>query len=175
VSKAAWRGMRMGLLSLTVLVISVAGHAAGSQAFPSTFGLGMALLLTLALSSVATLRCRSFAWILGFVLAMQLLLHFTLVVVGSGHSGAAHESLIPGISGVVGHVVASFIAAVVLKYGDGLLERWASLLGNAFGETPVLEALTIGATAIRGVRRYFSLSSVVLDFAPRRGPPVLSS
>lgn len=165
----------MGVLSLVVLVVSVAGHTSGTQAVPTTFGLGLALIVTFALSSVATLRHRSFVWILGFVLAMQLLLHFTLAVVGSGHSGPEHESVIPGLSGTVGHIAASFLAAMVLKYGDGLLDRWASFLGNAFGETPVLEAPNFGATAIRVIRYYFAHSSVVLDFAPRRGPPVLGS
>ena len=73
----------MGVLALVVLAISLAGHAAGSQALPTFFGLLLALSLTLALSSVATSRRRSFGWILGFVLALQVLLHFTVVVVGS--------------------------------------------------------------------------------------------
>jgi hypothetical protein len=165
----------MGVLALVVLAISLAGHAAGSQALPTFFGLLLALSLTLALSSVATSRRRSFGWILGFVLALQVLLHFTLVIVGSDHSGTAHESLIPGASGVLGHVVASILAAVVLAYGDRLLDRWASLLGTAFGSGFVLDAPVLAASMKVRTAHAAQHSAVVVDFAPRRGPPVFSN
>lgn len=167
----------MGVLALVVLAISLAGHSADSAtlALPSAFGLGMALVLTVALCSVATMRRRTFAWILGFVLALQLLLHFTLVIVGSGHAGDAHGSVIPGVSGVLGHVVASFLAAAVLAYGDSLLERWVCLLGTVFGTAPRLDApMPATASALR-ISHTTKHSSVIVDFAPRRGPPAFSN
>lgn len=173
----AYRVTRIGVLALVVLAISLAGHSADSAtlALPSAFGLGMALVLTIALCSVATMRRRTFAWILGFVLALQFLLHFTLVIVGSGHAVGAHGSVIPGVSGVLGHVVASILAAVVLAYGDSLLDRWASLLGTAFGSGFVLDAPVLAASMKVRTAHAAQHSAVVVDFAPRRGPPVFSN
>lgn len=166
----------MGVLALVVLAISLAGHAAGSEVLPTSFGLLLATVLTVTLSSVAAMQARSIAWLLGFVVALQLLLHFVLVIVGGGeHAGAEHGSLIPSAAGILGHVVAALIAAVVLKYGDDLLDRWAYLLSQVFGTFAIACAPIASPARFVGALRVIVISSVVLDFSPRRGPPVLSS
>jgi hypothetical protein len=137
-------------------------------------GLLLALILTVALSSIATLRARSFVWLLAFVLALQALLHGVLVVGGSGsHVGGGHGSLFPSGSLLLGHIVASVVAALVLKFGDGLLDRWAALLGTAFGSLFILPVLPVRACALVAAPSAHPILTFALHSAPRRGPPAL--
>lgn len=172
----AYRHTRTGVLGLVVLAISLAGHAADSQLLPTAFGFLLALVLTLALSVVASMRARSLTWLLGFVLGLQLLLHFVLVIVSGGsHAATGHGSLLPSASGVIGHVIAGLVAAMVLKFGDGLLDRWSYLLSRVFGDVAVAVVPIAAPVRVLGALRHIVMSSIVLDFAPRRGPPALSS
>ena len=164
------------MLALVVLAISLAGHAAGSDLLPTSFGLFLALLLTITLSRVVVMRARSFAWLLGFVVALQMLLHIVFVIAGGGaHTGASHGSLIPSGAGILGHLLAALVAVPVLKYGDDLLDRWAYLLSQVFGSLEFACTHIASPSRLAQAPHSLVISSVVLNFSPRRGPPVLGS
>lgn len=121
------------VLAVVVVVLSLAGHAAGSPMLPDAAGVLFAVVLATALT-VSVGRGPSPARLFAFLLGAQALLHVVFVLSSDCVPGVTHSmGLIPSTTSVVGHVVASALAVVVLRYGDQVLDGWAALLAAAFG------------------------------------------
>ena len=164
-------------LSLVVLSLSLAGHAAGTAVLPSTLGVFLALVLSIGLTTLAIARPRSWAWLAGYLLAAQALIHVVLVISGSGHhaASAAMTPLVPSASMVGGHVAASVVAATVLASGERALRSWAALLSAA------LDVVFVAVRAVDDRPRTFTdrgrwvVRSRDADTGPsRRGPPAVA-
>lgn len=165
---------RCAAVSLVVLSLSLAGHAAGGAELPSTIGVLLALVLSVGLTSPVIARPRSWAWLAVYLLAAQALIHVVLVISGSGHHGApeAMTPLVPSASMVGGHLAASVLAATVLASGERALRSWVALLSAA------LDVFFVAALAVEDRPRTFidrgrrvMRSSGADTGASRRGPP----
>ena len=161
------------VLALVVVLVSLAGHAAGSSMLPGLAGLLLAVALS-AVLAVAVDPRMSRVRLFGFLLGMEVLLHLVFVVSSEHHVGGGASMLVPSTASVLGHVAAAVAAVAVLRHGDRVLLSWSALLSAAFGAPslqlpsiaarPVLVAGPWDAHAV-GADAQFSSHS-------RRGPPV---
>lgn len=152
-------------------VMTLAGHAAGGGAL-DPLGIGAVIALSTGLAATTARRRPSWARVWIVLLAAQALLHVVLTFT-SGHAHTTSSVSVPAM--VLGHVVASMLAATILVRADGLLHRWAVYLAAVIGapvptpDRPRL--LTPGHVARTGSRS----SSLLMTRhrIVRRGPPVL--
>ncbi len=168
------RALRGGILGLAVLLITVAGHAAGhGGSLPDASAILVMLPLFAVLSIALADRRRSAPALLGYLISTQVFAH-VLLVVGFGHSGHTGGSapLVPGPRMMLGHAVALILVLVILIYGEDALHRWLRFLADlartwSLPFTPIAE----------GQMRSWSASAepaVAWEFAAsvqRRGPP----
>ena len=168
------RALRGGILGVAVLLISVAGHAAGyGGSLPGVPALLVMLPLFVVLSAALADRRLSTAALLGYLLTTQALAH-VLLVVGFGHSGHAGPSaaLVPGPRMLLGHAVALTLVFLVLLYGEDVFHRWLRFL------TDLARTWNIAsAPIIDGHQRSWACSPEPVirrehaESARRRGPP----
>lgn len=159
---------RGAVLGAAAVLITVLGHSAGHGALPEPGLLVILLPLGLALGTLAADRRRSGTWILGFVLALQVLFHLLLTIAaGHGH----HGSLLPDAPMLVSHLIAATIIATALAHGDALVHRWiefwhALALDLAWTPAPRISAAAPITSPL------LARDSVILEHAiARRGPP----
>lgn len=167
------RVMRGAILGCLVLAISLAGHTAvGGGALPESSTLVVLLGLAILLSIAVAHKRRSFLWLLADMAALQVLLHViaTAVMTHPGHP----TGLIPSAPMLIGHVVATILAAGALTRADDLWDRWCRFLDDLARDfalaplpTPLSGADIAAPQALPLVERY--TTQPVL----RRGPPAL--
>lgn len=120
--------MRSALLALGLMVLSLVSHSAAAGSLPGTSallaGFGVALGLSYALGS----RRRSFGWLVGYLMAGQLLMHVTIVAVG--HHGV---SFLPDVGMLVAHVIAAVAAAGMFAFGEAAIARWVRAAARMLG------------------------------------------
>lgn len=160
--------MRGAVLGAAAVLITTLGHSGGHGALPEPGLLLLLMPLAIALGSLVAHKRRSGAWVLGFVLALQVLFHLLLTIAaGHGHQG----SLLPDVPMLLGHLIAALIIAAVLTHGDGLIHRWIAFwqaLALELGWVPAPQAF-----AVAPVYRESTLaeSTTLAHAIARRGPP----
>jgi hypothetical protein len=156
--------MRGAVLGIAAVLITLLGHSGGHGALPETGLLALLLPLALGLGALVSHKRRSGAWILGFVLALQVLFHLLLTIAaGHGH----HGPLLPDAPMLLGHLFAALAVAAVLTHGDALIHRWIAFWHSLsqtfvwiptpasrcspqpFFESPALHAVTLTGTIAR--------------------------
>ncbi|MCX6433738.1 MAG: hypothetical protein NTX29_13500 [Actinobacteria bacterium] len=168
---AARRLLRASLSGATLVLLTLAGHAAGSGSLPGPLGLAIATVLAFGLAFATGARQLAPMQLLGFLLGGQILLHLVLVSAGGHAHGAAPG---PGTAAMIaGHVAAAVIAAVLLDQADQLIDRWVSFWATALGATPLIagapqETRRLRATPIAPAS---SRSEHLQHYVVRRGPP----
>ena len=162
------RLMRGAALGVAAVVITALGHSGGHGALPEPGLLALLLPLALALGTLVAHKRRSGAWVLGFVLALQVLFHLLLTIAaGHGHQG----SLLPDTPMLLGHLIAALVVAAVITHGDALIHRWIAFwhdLTLELGWTPAPPAIT-AAPVFVGLT--LKESSALAHAIARRGPP----
>ena len=112
---------RGSALGAAAVLITILGHSGGHGAVPEPGLLVLLLPPALGLGALVSHKRRSGAWILGFVLALQVLFHLLLTIAaGHGH----HGPLLPDAPMLLGHLIAALGIAAVLTHGDALIHRW---------------------------------------------------
>jgi hypothetical protein len=162
------------VLGSAVLLLTVAGHTAGSGfSAPHLTSLFILLPLAVTLSLVAAERRRSTVWLFGYALAVQVLFHALLSVM-SGHSTHA-ASAVPSVAMVLGHVVAAAFMAAVLATGDAILHRWMGFIRCLAGKPRILPSVPVARQPIRiWIARVVPPRSAVRTTIHRRGPPAFA-
>ncbi len=168
------RASRAALVSLAVVVMTLAGHSAASAALPGGPGVLVAIALGVGLTIAVTERRLTLGWLLAYLIGMQALLHVVLAV--AGHDGSptapAHSSLLPSGPMAGAHLVAALAAAVVLVEADRIIERWATLIGHALGTTRLYVPRPRPRTTRPVAPMALGTMLVALRHAvARRGPP----
>ncbi len=163
------RAPRVTLVAAAISVLSLAGHTAGGGAIDL---LGIAAVIALAAGLAATTTRRRLSWgrVWVVLLAAQALLHVVLTFT-SGHAHGATAMSVPAM--VLGHVIASVIAAAIVVHADSLLRRWAAYLAAVIGApvpTPVGLQLPPPGRVARTASRTPALP-VTRQRIVRRGPP----
>jgi hypothetical protein len=162
------RLMRGAALGAAAVLITALGHSSGHGALPEPGLLVLLLPLALALGSLVAHKRRSGAWVLGFVLALQVLFHLLLTIAaGHGHQG----SLLPDTPMLLGHLIAALVVAAVITHGDALIHRWIAFwhaLALQFSWTPAPQAVTAAPVFIEPT---LTESTALAHAIARRGPP----
>jgi hypothetical protein len=112
-----------------MVVLTLAGHTAGGG---SVDMLGLAIAATLSLGLAASATRRRITWSRTWIalLAGQALLHVILTFT----SGHAHGTTTTNVHAMVlGHVIASLLAAVLVVHADAVMDRWSAYLSAAIG------------------------------------------
>lgn len=155
------------------VVLSLIGHELGYGALPSPVGLLLTGVVALALALGVRPR-MPLAHLAAVVLGGQLLIHLILVLSADcAAHGSGVPTLIPSSTMVMGHLLASAAALVVLRRGDQVLCQWSALLSAAFSGftlapcTP--EFGDVGRPASPVLVALFSRASHAE--VTRRGPP----
>lgn len=154
-----------------MVVLTLAGHTAGRGTIDP---LGLAAVAALATGLAATTSRRRLTWTRTWLLLLagQALMHMVLTFT-SNHAHATAATSARDM--VLGHVLASVLAAAVLVRADALIRCWAAYL-----------AAVIGA-AVPSLVHSWAPSGPIPDSAPhstpalirirhrvvRRGPPAL--
>lgn len=162
------RLMRGAALGVAAVLITLLGHSGGHGELPEPALLALLLPLALALGTLVAQKRRSGAWILGFVLALQVLFH-TLLTIAAGH--AHQRGFLPDTSMLLGHLIAAIAIAGVLTHGDALVHRWIAFwqaLAIELGWTPAPQA---AGAAPAFFEPHISDSAVLGHAIARRGPP----
>ena len=161
------------MMSAALAVLTIAGHTAGDGSLPTPIGLVLVSCFAFALAFAVSDRRRSFPWLLGYLLAAQVLLHVLLTFAAShGHAGSS----VPMTGMVAGHAVGGLAAALVLAYADDLIACWAMLLAHVLGTPPVTEALPSGSPcALRVAPPAVATRHSLRHHVERRGPPALAA
>lgn len=155
--------------SAAILLITVAGHAAGEGSLPGPAGLAAAGAFAFALTYAVSDRRRGLGWLMAYVLGAQALLH-VLLQFASGHAHGA--SMVPSPGMVAGHVIAAFAASLALAYGADLYDRWVAFLAHALGPRPlVIRRIGGPATARSRTPLTHARLAVLRHHLERRGPP----
>lgn len=150
-------------------VLTLAGHAAGGGALDP---LGITAVITLAAGLAATTTRRSLSWgrVWVILLATQALLHVVLAFT-SGHAHSATAVSVPAM--VLGHVIASVLAAALVVHAEALLQCWAAYLAAVIG-APVPTPGGLQLPSPGRVARTASRTPALLvtrHRIVRRGPP----
>ena len=163
------RLMRGAALGGAAVLITVLGHSGGHGATPEPGLLLLLLPLALALGTLVTQKRRSGMWVLGFVLALQVLFHLLLTIAaGHGH----HGSFVPDAPMLLSHLMAAGAVAFVLTHGDALIHRWIAFwqaLAIELGWIPSPLAAASGPVLIEPT---FAPSTALAHAIARRGPPI---
>jgi hypothetical protein len=162
------------MTATALVVLTLAGHTAGAGALPGVVGIGIISLLSFALTYAVSDRRRSFGWLLGYLLAAQVLLH-VLLTFTAGH---AHEAApVPLATMLVGHACAALLATVALAYGNDLLDRWATYLGHVFRARSLIRPSHSqpSASCLAPAPALDADLDVLLHHVERRGPPVAAT
>lgn len=158
-------------LAAVLLILTLAGHSAASGALPPLTACLLAAAPALALTLAVSGRRRSVAWLIGYLLLGELLLHLVLAA-ASGHAHA----LLPSPGMLLAHLVASTIAAAVFAQGEQLAARWSAYLGQALGtprlRLPALPSLLVPAPT-PGISHPVGL--LLTHHVVRRGPPAFAA
>ena len=159
---------RGSALGVAAVLITALGHSGGNGALPELGLLLLLLPLGIALGALVAQKRRSGVWILGFVLALQVLFHL-LLTIAAGH--ANHGSFLPDTSMLLSHLIAALAVAAALTHGDSLVHRWIAFwqaLAIELGWSPAPLAVTNAPV-------FFEprvTDSAVLGLSiVRRGPP----
>ena len=162
------RLMRGAALGVAAVLITLLGHSGGHGELPEPALLALLLPLALALGTLVAQKRRSGVWILGFVLALQVLFHI-LLTIAAGH--AHQRGFLPDTSMLLGHLIAAIAIAGVLTHGDALVHRWIAFwqaLAIELGWTPAPQAATVAPVFFeQTLVETTALSHVIA----RRGPP----
>jgi len=159
---------RGSALGVAAVLITALGHSGGNGALPELGLLALLLPLGIALGALVAQKRRSGAWVLGFVLAMQVLFHL-LLTIAAGHGN--HGSFLPDTSMLLGHLIAALAVAAALTHGDSLVHRWIAFwqaLAIELGWSPAPLAVTSAPVFIEP--RAFD-SALIDHVIARRGPP----
>jgi len=160
---------RGAALGIAAVLITVIGHSAGHGATPEAGLLLLLLPLALALGALVADKRRSGVWILGFVLALQVLFHLLLTIAaGHGH----HGSFLPDAPMLVGHLLAAVVIAVALAHGDALVHRWIAFWQALTLDIAWTPLPTVASSAPSFLQPTPLESSALADSIARRGPPV---
>jgi len=167
------RAPRVILVAAAISVLSLAGHTAGGGAVDL---LGIGAVIALATGLAATTTRRSLSWVRVWVvlLAAQALLHVVLTFT-SGHAHSATAVSVPAM--VLGHVIASVMAAAIVVHADALLRRWAAYLAAAIGAAlpePREPGVAVSGLHVRGPEGN-PVVTATRHRIVRRGPPPLSA
>ena len=131
--------MRAGLSGAALVLLTLAGHTAGSGSLPSPLGLAIVTALAFGLAYATASRRLAPLQLLAFLLGAQLLLHLVLTT-ASGHMNGSTAG--PGTAAMIaGHVAAAVVAAVLLDQSDQLIDRWASFWATALGAAPLVSSV----------------------------------
>lgn len=156
-------------MAVAISVLAMAGHTAAGGAIDP---LGIAAVIALAACLAATTTRRSLSWrrVWVVLLAAQALLHAVLTFT-SGHAHITTPVSLPAM--VVGHVIASVIAATLVVHADALLRRWSAYLAAVVGAP--LPALREPGVAVSGLHVRGPEGSPIVTATRhrivRRGPP----
>lgn len=160
---------RGAALGGAAVMITVLGHSGGQAALPEPGLLILLLPLALALGALVAQKRRSGMWVLGFVLALQVLFHLLLAIAaGHGH----HGSFLPDTRMLLSHFIAALAVAGVLTHGDALVHRWI-----VFWQTLALQLGWVPAPlATASAPAFFEPtlveSTTLTHVIARRGPPI---
>lgn len=160
--------MRGAALGVAAVLITVLGHSVGHGEIPQPALLALLLPLAVALGTLVAQKRRSGAWILGFVLGLQILFHI-LLTIAAGH--AHQRGFLPDTSMLLGHLIAAIAIAGVLTHGDALVHRWIAFwqaFAVELGWTPAPQ--TVGAVPVF-FEPHITDSALLGHAIARRGPP----
>ncbi len=160
--------MRGAALGVAAVLITILGHSAGHGELPEPGLILLLLPLAVALGALVAQKRRSGAWVLGFVLALQVLFHLLLTIAaGHGH----HGSFLPDAPMLVSHLIAAAAVAVVLTHGDALIHRWIAFWqALAFELSWKPAPLAITGTPVY-IEPTLAPSTALSHVIARRGPP----
>lgn len=163
------RRTRTAVVAGALAILTLAGHAAGSGGLTLT-SIAAILLLSTSLAVATTRRALTWWRALVVLLGGQALLHVVMTFT------AAHDHPSTAIDApmmVLGHVVASLIAAAIVLHIDALLARWRAYLSSVLGAAsldgiaPLDEVAHCAPTASAAGSTMAGLGAHVR----RRGPP----
>ena len=167
--------MARGLvLGCAVLLITAVAHTAGGHASPGLFAFIWLLPLTALLCTVAADRQRSFGWLVGYLIGVQMLMH--LVLAANSAHGSHDASILPSASMALLHGAAALVTALVISYADAALHGWLRFLGSLvedFRLTPCVPDVS-SARPVPGSPSDRTARSL-LGISPHRGPPRASA
>ena len=159
---------RGGALGVAAVIITAVGHSSGGGSLPEPGLLLLLLPLGLALGTLVAQQRRSGAWILGFVLALQVLFHLLLTIAaGHGH----HGSFLPDTPMLLSHLIAALAVAFVLAHGDALIHRWIAFWQALAVELDWTPAPLAAALKPAFREPHFTSSALLAHDIARRGPP----
>jgi len=160
-------------LASVVTFLSLAGHSAASGTLPGLVGLLVVVIVATGLTIVATSRTRSFGWLLGYLLAVQLLIHVFLVLESPHAHSMTPMPLLPSGDMAMSHLVACLVAAVVLARGEQTLDAWSRLLtARLTWHVPVLAIPAGPSTSGVVADSWWPTTSDHACDPRRRGPPL---
>jgi hypothetical protein len=163
--------VRASLSAGALVLLTLAGHTAGSGSLPGPIGLVMVTILAFGLAYATGSRRLAPLQLLAFLLGAQVLLHLVLAS-AAGHAHGAVAG--PGTAAMIaGHVAAAVVAAVLLDQSDQLIDRWASLWASALGATPHVSLTEHKPNRIANapVAPFLCHSAHLQHHVVRRGPP----
>lgn len=183
-ARGAWRGVRAGAVTATVLGLAAGAHLSAGGDLPGPFLLAAVALVLGAVSLLLAGRRYSWPVLAALLGGGQVALHSVFdacagpaaTVVGTGHhqtlafSGAPVVSADPGTAMTLAHVAATALALGALLHGESLLwSVWAWL-------RPVVRLLvrsvrTVAPRPSAPAAEPARPRSVVARRVRRRGPP----
>lgn len=157
-------------LALVLVLLSVIAHSAAAGSLPDLPGMFGAIAVSTALAFALSGKRRSIVWLMGYLIAGQLLVHLAMSAMGH-HAG----SLIPDAQMLGGHIAAALVAAVFFARSESIVTYWSRAARRALG-APVIDVPAVErrkASIVRGSDVLY-VDQVFRDVGPSRGPPVRS-
>jgi hypothetical protein len=176
-TSGALRVLRGTAVGATAMGLALAGHVAGGGSLPALRTSFAVFSLAAAGSIALSGRRWTLAELVTVLLGVQVFFHVAFgnhAMLSGAHSHAAHGL---SVSMVTAHLLAAFVAALVLRRGESWCWQLMAFLRRpvqavrAFGTVSVPDLVVTSLRAGDGPR---SLRSLMLaDVQPRRGPPAL--
>lgn len=133
------RSTRTAALAVVLILLSVTAHATAAASLPSAVGLIAAAIVSAALALAVGTKRRSFLWLVGYLVAGQLLLH--VVMTAMGHHAL---SLVPDRTMLGAHLLAALTAAVLFVRSEAIAAAWIRasrrILGSPQFRLPIIAA-----------------------------------
>ncbi len=150
-----------------LVLLSLIAHAAAAGSFPGGSALLGGIVVATALAWPVSARRRSVAWLAGYLLVGQLLIHVSMVALGH------HEvSYLPEGAMVATHAGVALVAALLFARSEQIVQAWVRAAARLLG-APCLPRLPIpGSSVVRSADPVVGSDPFVTVSMLRRGPPL---
>lgn len=160
---------RTAVLSVALIVASLAAHAAAGGGLPGLAGLAAVGALATAFATMFGRTRHGIGAVIAFSLLAQLALHG----VASLTSAHGHAGLLPSTTMLTAHLLAAGVIALVVTRGEALALRLMMLVGALLGARVSADAPHCARQVLRSAAAPPVLRHLVRSCLCLRGPPVL--